>query len=579
LLLSEKVTVEQPAFETHAEAVEQPASERIVWPVFAVVTVTVIALAAIRWSLDHPYGIHWDEAQYFNDVGIDVQRLRGLMLVRLAGRILIKIWGRPPAYRLLALPFLALFGFHTATARLVSLACFGLSSWFIYLATRRLGSRVAGAFAVLIFALSPEVISASIFFSTDTPLYLAVSAMLYYLFASWTDTAEHPSHWIGLGLAIGLGFLSKASFAAIAFPVLAFAFLAGRWGYLGVPRLASPLKAGALAFLVAAPWWLVNIRAAVITAHIARTFVRNSLGPPSLATWIRWLNSVFQCLLGHGVSILIGLVLIACVIRVIKKEAFVDPLRKAALGACACAGAPIILAQLSGTNHLLRHISPAVIPLAIAVGVLSDTAQWARSWASITLSGTLFFVQLAMIVAPVLFPNNHPVDLGFVNGALPWRTMVRFDQWNWTPVRDISQSCGVDSPTISYLGAGRAFDPPQIEYPWVAQIIPTRRATFPVPDVRWLWRYEDGPLDWQKVMGLAGQSDIVLTAPHQVGEVRYKEDLDNQYNAEFAERLSRDPRFRGPIRLEMGRFEPVEVDVFLKKAGVCQSAEQTSAKR
>jgi hypothetical protein len=58
--------------------------------------------------------------------------------------------------------------------------------------------------------------------------------------------------------------------------------------------------------------------------------------------------------------------------------------------------------------------------------------------------------------------------------------------------------------------------------------------------------------------------------------LKNKEDLDNQYNAEFASRLSQDPRFRGPIRLEMGRFEPVEVDVFLKKSLVCQSGQQAS---
>jgi 4-amino-4-deoxy-L-arabinose transferase-like glycosyltransferase len=573
-----RATVEQPLFETGTKAIEQPIPERTLWPVLAAVTVAVIMLAAIRWSLDHPYGIHWDEAQYFNDIGIDVQRLRGWMLLKLGGRILIKSWGRPPAFRLVALPFLALFGFHTATARLVSLACFGLSAWFIYLATRRIGSRAAGAFAVLIFALSPEVISASIFFSTDTPLYLATSAMLYYLFASWSDTAEHSSHWIGLGLAIGLGFLSKASFAAIAFPLLAFALVAGRWGYFGVSRLAALLKAGALALLVAAPWWLLNIRLAVVTAQIGRAFVRNSLGPPSLSTWMRWLSSVFQCLLGHGLSILIGLVLIATLVKAIRKEMIFGPLQKAAISACVCAGIPIVLAQLSGTNHLLRHISPAVIPLAIVVGVLAERTGWTRSSASVATSAVLFGAQLAMIVAPVVLPNNRPVDLGFVNGALPWRTMVRFDQWDWKPVRDISHGCGLDAPIISFLGSGRAFDPPQIEYPWVAQVIPTRRAIFPYPDVRWLWRYEDGPLDWQKVMDSVGQSDIVLTAPHYIGEVSNKEDLDNQHNAEFAERLAQDRRFQGPIRLEMGRFEPVEVDVFVKRTLVCPSGLQSSAK-
>jgi hypothetical protein len=77
-------------------------------------------------------------------------------------------------------------------------------------------------------------------------------------------------------------------------------------------------------------------------------------------------------------------------------------------------------------------------------------------------------------------------------------------------------------------------------------------------------------------MESAEHSDIVLTAPHYVGELEIKEDLDNKYNAEFADRLSRDPRFRGPIRVKMGRFEPVEMDVFLKKTLVCHYSQAAS---
>src|SRR5208337_4586524 len=165
---------------------------------------------------------HWDEAQYLDDVGVDVQRLLSGNLLKLGGRILVKGWGIPPAYRLLALPFLSLVGFHTTVARMVSLACFGLSTWFIYQAARRIGDQVSGAIAVLIFSLSPEVVSASMFFGTDPPLYLATSAMLYYLLVHWSDPSERPGTWIGLGVAIGLGFWAKASFAAIALPALAF---------------------------------------------------------------------------------------------------------------------------------------------------------------------------------------------------------------------------------------------------------------------------------------------------------------------------------------------------------------------
>src|SRR5271165_4451989 len=114
---------------------KESASERGIWPYFAAATLVVIILAAIRWSLAHPYGIHWDEAQYLNLVRADLQRLQHGMLVKLAGGIL-KTWARPPAYRLLALPFLVPFGFHTTMARLSSLTCFGLSLWFTYLETR-----------------------------------------------------------------------------------------------------------------------------------------------------------------------------------------------------------------------------------------------------------------------------------------------------------------------------------------------------------------------------------------------------------------------------------------------------------
>lgn len=552
---------------------EQPKSREKFWLAFAVSTLAIIFVAAIRWSFAHPYGIHWDEALYLNDVGIDAQRLRSGYLLRLAGRLLLKSQSHPPAYRLIALPFLGLVGFHTVAARLVSLACFVASSGFVYLAARRIGSAAAGAFAVLIFCLSPEVVSASIFFGTDTSLYLATSALLYYLFASWTDTVESPRSWLGLGLAIGLGFLAKTSFIAILLPVLAFWIVADLWGSVRLPSLKSHYKAGVVALAVAGPWWVLNLRKAFEYAQYARGFVRNSLGPPSITTWGRWFNSVFQCLLGHGVGILTVLILITFAAKLTSSKGKVfDPFQTVALGACTFAGAPIVLAQLSGTNHLLRHISPAVVPLAIVIGVLADQLNWTRSLSLVALSGSLFCVQLTMIVFPVVFPNKHQVDLGFVNGAPPWRVMSRFDQWDWKPVQGLSDGCGLDSPRIAYLGGGRELNPPAIQFPRVEEIKSTHLATFGFPDVNWLWRYEDGSIDWGKVMMSADQSDVVLTAPNYVGETRIYENLDNRHNAEFADRLAKDPHFRGPIRITVGRFEPIEVHVFLNKALVCHSA-------
>lgn len=541
------------------------------WLVFATVALTVLMAAALRWSFAHPYGVHWDEAEYFNDVQIDVHRLQNGMLLKFGGRLLLKTWGRPPAFRLVSDPILAAIGFHTFSARLVSLSLFALSIWFVDLAVKQIASQAAAAFAVLVFALSPEVVSASIFFGTDTSLYLATSAMLYCLIALWSDKSAKAVNWIGLGLSLGLGFLAKTSFIAIALPVLAFWFVAARWGKCEVPSPASQWKAAVLAFIVAGPWWIINAKAAIAYGHYARTFVRNSLGTPSLATGMRWLNSAAQCLLGHGISVLIVLLLVAFVVALVRGKQVLDPLQKTVLGACACAGLPIICAQLSGTNHLLRHVSPAMIPLAIASGILFHSVDWDRSRAMTAIGSALLCVQLGMLVEPVVSPNTEPVELGFVNGALPWRTMVRFDQWDWSPVRSIADACGLEDPKISYLGNGRAFNKPQIEYPWVARSASIKGAAVDLPDPTWLWRYENGPIDWQSLMNAAEQSDIVLTAPHFAGEAAYGEDQDNRYNADFAARLSQDQHFRKAVPIEMGRFEPVEVLVFVNNNLACES--------
>ena len=555
-------------------AMKSPGSQGIAWLSFVAVTLLVILVAAIRWSLAHPYGIHWDEELYLNESHIDVLRLRGGMLLTLAKRLLQDGGGRPPGYRLLALPFLAVFGFRTLFARMVSLACYGFSCLFIYKATRLVASSTAGALAVLLFALSPEVVSASIFFGTDTTLYLATSAMFFFAFASWTEPEGHLGNKIGLGLAIGLGCLAKSSFFPIAIPFLAFWFVAGRHERLGVSNLLREWQAGVVATLVGAPWWVLNLNSAVAYTRYARGFVRNSLGPLSALTWMRWLNSVAQCLLGHGLSILIVLILIVYLRKAISsRSTLLAPLQKAALAVCACGGVPIVLAQLTGTNHLLRHITPALIPFSIGIAVLADLAGWTLSAPLMAVSAILCAAQLLMLIAPVISPNTAPVDLGFANGALPWRTMVRFDQWDWSPVRDIGNRCGIATPKISFLGGGRVFNPPSIQFPWLEQPAAGGPAASNPPNVKWLWRYENGPLDWQKIMDDSEKSDMLITAPHYVGEVREMEDLDNQYNAEFAQRLAKDPLFQGPFRLEMGRFERIEVDVFVKKTLVCSSAQ------
>lgn len=530
------------------------------WLSIAVICMTIIVLSAMRWIHDHPYGAYWDEALYLDQAVDNIRILHSGNLRHIGGLILIGDPMRPPAYRLLVLPFLAAFGNRIAVARFLTLAFATFSAFLIYQSGRRIAGPGAGVIAMLIFYLSTEVVSDSICFTTEGPLFMATAATLYFLFAIWSDEARYKRNWLGLGCAVGLGLLSKQTFALIIFPVLGFAVCDAYWRF-GLRGVSPFLKGGLVALVIAAPWWILNVRSALGYAIFASVQPRQSLGDFSLVTLAKWLASVFLGLLGPGVSMVIGIVLVAAVWQgkaLVSIEGVLNSIQKKAVIACACGVIPLTAAQLASINHNLRYLSPTVIFIAIIVGVLSEITGLARSRVFLVASGALLFTQVGMLVAPVLFPNQRAIDPGLVNGELPWAVMARFEQWDWKPVRDISVACGVESPKISYLGDGRAFCPPQIVYPWLASGIAA-------PEVNWLWRYEQGPLNWQKIMNSVSDSDIVLTAPNYVGQVTDKQDLDNQHNAQFAERLVRDPRFNLPIRLHMGRFEPIEVLLFLKK--------------
>ena len=169
-----------------------------------------------------------------------------------------------------------------------------------------------------------------------------------------------------------------------------------------------------------------------------------------------------------------------------------------------------------------------------------------------------------MLVMPVYHPNTTVVSPGLGNdhlgtvGMLPWRALARVDQWDWRPVRQLSRDLGFEEPRIALLGLGRNLGPPQIIYAWA---VDGKLNT----SVDMLWRYERGTIDWDRVMAAVRKSDIVVTAPGYTGMDTREDHTENQHNSELAHRLERSPGFSGPIRFWMGRFEPAEVDVFVRE--------------
>ena len=101
-------------------------------------------------------------------------------------------------------------------------------------------------------------------------------------------------------------------------------------------------------------------------------------------------------------------------------------------------------------------------------------------------------------------------------------------------------------------------NPPQINLPLAKRNLKA--------DVRLLWRYEMGPMDWEKLMQAAAECDVVVTAPGFVGRIATKNHLDNEHNAEFVRRLEQDGRFEGPVRMKIGKYDPVELVIFFRRS-------------
>ncbi len=527
------------------------------WFLLLGLILVVLVISAVKWMVDHPCAVSWDEASYFNTVLADQSALRDSGLRGLRLQILYSDRGRPPAFRLLAIPFYVVLGFSPVTLRLVSLG-FHLSGLvLLYLTTRKVASPKCAVLSVLVFCLSPDVVFASALFYTEYPLFLATTGAFYFWVSSLESKSDAPRNWIGLGLSIGLGLLAKASFLLIAAPLLGFVLVAGRIRALIGPPPLFAIKAGALAALIAGPWWWKNLGPAMSYARNSRYDSFITLGQPSLSTWALWLLTAAQSLLGHGVTVVLVLVLLSWArLCFIHRDARLDPIQRTVFLACVCTMVPLVLGQLSGTNHQLRLLCPALVPLAVSGGLLANVAGWSSSPALLGISGLAFLAQLIMLVFPVYYPNTTIVGIGYPNGRLPWRALARFDQWDWKPLREISRSSGFEEPRISLVGGGRNLNSLQINYVWA---VDGKLKT----EVRQLWQYDRGPIDWDRVMESVGESDIVLTAPGWAGELPGRPEPNNLHNLEFDQRMARDPRFRGPIRLQMGRFEPIEVDVYV----------------
>jgi len=543
------------------------------WVGLAIVVAAVIAIAALFWIADHPFGTNWDEGRYINRAYRDVFFFRKQGLGGLLSVLVGEDRSRPPAYRLLALPFILPFGASSFLVRVVSLIYLGLSVYLTFLIGKRIAGATAGGFAAAFLMLCPIFVAPGMRFYVDYPFYLAIAAILYYLIRDW-DSPQPSKNWIGLGLALGLGALAKPPILFVAPPVLLFTFVLAWRKIIAGPSLPSLFKACGLGLLITLPWWIFNFKPALAKAFRSGGFIRHSLGPKGSPEALgNWLYVFVQTLLGPALALLAVAIVVMFVLRLLNKRLRLDRFQVTAIGLCLVACLPTLVVGIVATNQNPRLIGHATLPLAIAIGVVAALTGWTTSrWLAATAAAIMAF-QLAVMVSPT--PGEARYQSGdAAASALLWgnptNVMQRAEQWDWSKLRELVQANNITKPSIVYLGNGGGLTAPEIGTPWIMANDDA--------EIRWLWRYEDGEFSWDKTMASVRASNVVVTSPDVTSGIADRQDVnDNAYNVELIERLKGMPDFSEPMELMMGRFKPSKVIVFLRKPGTTQ-AEPTTKK-
>lgn len=115
----------------------------------------------------------------------------------------------------------AFFGHGEASIRLAALACMAVMTTFVYRLARRLVDRPAALVAAAFALLAPYgFFIAGFMISPDAPLAAAWGACLYFLHRALVGDERRA--WYGVGIALGLGLLSKYTIAILGPAALVF---------------------------------------------------------------------------------------------------------------------------------------------------------------------------------------------------------------------------------------------------------------------------------------------------------------------------------------------------------------------
>jgi hypothetical protein len=501
---------------------------RYILPGAAILGALVLACVGISHIRANRFPASWDEAEYFDRVCLDRSVLENRGAVQFAKRLVRDDRSRPPGYRIAAFPAELLTPPGPAILRSLALAALLVSAAVLFMAGREIAGTGAGVLWASLFLFSVGPFRASLYFGTETTLYPAVAGCLYAL-ARWFGKGRVDIVVLGvLAIATAVGALSKLSFLVVLIPLVAAGILLAPDQSRRRHFLPSVVGAVAGGLLFALPWWLHNWPAALAHAQYASGYPRDEFP---------WLATAATRLLGvpFAASVVVFVAWMPARTNSWWRVSNLAARNFILVGLAGCL--PLTVLHIAGANHHMRLMTPALMAAGAAVAIPLELAG--------LLERRGFCIGVALILLAQI-------------GLVTWsEERSHTDQWDWSQLRELVQARGLIEPAIVHLGNGAAFNSPQIEYPWVCGGGETIGE-------RWLWRYEDGPVDWSKLDKEIDGADVVITAPGFLGDANDKQPLDNQYNDQLADKLRGQNDIWNSTTLHPDAEGKVEVLVFMR---------------
>jgi dolichol-phosphate mannosyltransferase len=149
----------------------------------------------------------------------------------------------PPMVALMIWLGTTLFGINEFGVRIGAFLCWFATAYFCYHLTLRIFDRRAALGAVLLLAVLPLYFGVGFLMTPDAPLHAAWSALLYFGYRGLLE--NDSASWIGFGVSLGIGLLSKYTIVLLGPAFLLFMLVdasARRWFLKPGPYIALALS-------------------------------------------------------------------------------------------------------------------------------------------------------------------------------------------------------------------------------------------------------------------------------------------------------------------------------------------------